>query len=63
MIQSEVKVGSVLVIVGRCFIKETSSPAACGLFMRALRLTQRLELSYAEGWDGNGKVQKASETA
>lgn len=61
MIQTEVKVGSALVTVGRCFLKETYSPASCRLFVRALRLTQRLELSYAE--DGNGKMQEASETA
>lgn len=48
MIQSEVKVGPALVIVSRHFLKGTSSFAACRVFKRALRLTQRLELNYTE---------------
>lgn len=48
MIQREVKVGSAPVAASRRFLQGTSSPAVCRLFMRALRLTQRFELSYAE---------------
>uniref|UniRef100_A0A8C3KF65 Phospholipase A2 n=1 Tax=Calidris pygmaea TaxID=425635 RepID=A0A8C3KF65_9CHAR len=44
MIQREVKVGSAPVTVSRHFLKGRSPPAAFRVFMRALRLTQRLEL-------------------